>query len=438
MDSAQHPHWPAGVPRDILVPATSLFYNLEVTATRYPDKPATVFYDSTLGWAALRRQAESLAAHLQRECGVAPGDRVALYMQNCPQFIIAFYAILRADAVTVPVNPMLHAEEVAHIVGDSGARVLITAQELLPRVRGLIEAGTLAHGVVTAYSDALTVNTELKVPEFAAAAHGPHRGLADWRDAVSGNGSPAAHGAVPDTLAVLPYTSGTTGQPKGCMLHHRNLTYAALNGALWSATAPDLVSLTVVPMFHITGLVYGACAPAYTGATSVILPRWDRDTAAELIHRYQITNWINIPTMVIDLLASPRLAEYDLSSLARIGGGGAAMPEAVARRLKEQFGLDYAEGYGLTETTAGSHSNPVARAKRQCLGIPMIGVDSRIIDPETLRELPQGEVGEIVTHGKQVFSGYWNDAAKTRAAFIELGGKRFFRTGDLGYIDDEG
>jgi fatty-acyl-CoA synthase len=149
-------------------------------------------------------------------------------------------------------------------------------------------------------------------------------------------------------------------------------------------------------------------------------------------------SWTAIATMVIDFLANPRLHEYDLSSLSFVNGGGAAMPVAVGERLQEIVGSPYIEGYGLTETIAPTHINPIDRPKRQCLGVPVFNTDSRVIDPQTLVELPPNTVGEIVSHGPQIFQGYWRNEAATRAAFIELDGKKFFRTGDLGYVDDEG
>src|SRR5690606_33311576 len=188
----------------------------------------------------------------------------------------------------------------------------------------------------------------------------------------------------------------------------------------------------------VTGMQGSMNGPMYTGSTIVLLARWDRDAAAQLIGRYRIRAWKTISTMMVDFLANPRIEEYDLSSLRQIGGGGAAMPEAVARRLYERYGLAYVEGYGLTETMAPTHLNPPQRAKRQCLGIPLPDTEARVIDPETLRVLPQGETGEIIVRGPQVFRGYWNDPQATAAAFLELEGKRWFRTGDLGRIDEDG
>jgi fatty-acyl-CoA synthase len=171
------------------------------------------------------------------------------------------------------------------------------------------------------------------------------------------------------------------------------------------------------------------------------MPRWDRELAAALIARHRVSHWVCIPTMVIDLFGSPNVAGFDLSSLRNLSGGGAAMPAAVAQRLLDEFGIAFSEGYGLTETAAPSHGNPPERVKQQCLGMPIFGVDSRVVDPLTLHEMPVGEVGEIVTRGPMLFKGYWRHPEATEAAFVELPqapGPRFFRTGDLGRMDEDG
>jgi fatty-acyl-CoA synthase len=191
-------------------------------------------------------------------------------------------------------------------------------------------------------------------------------------------------------------------------------------------------------MFHITGMLYGVLTPVWSGSTVVILPRWDRELAGRFISRHRVSHWTCIPTMIIDLFGSPNYRQFDLSSLRYLSGGGAAMPQAVAQRLLDEFGLTFAEGYGLTETAAPSHANPPERAKLQCLGLPIFGVDSRVVDPDTLAELPHGEVGEIVTRGPMVFEGYWGHPQATANAFVEIEGERFFRTGDLGRMDDDG
>jgi fatty-acyl-CoA synthase len=173
-------------------------------------------------------------------------------------------------------------------------------------------------------------------------------------------------------------------------------------------------------------------------ATMILMPRWDRELAGALISQWKVTHWTNIPTMVIDLMASTSFETFDLSSLVYIGGGGAAMPRAVAQRLWEQFGLRYCEGYGLTETAAPSHSNPPDAPKQQCLGIPFMGVSARVVDPETLKTMPVGEQGEIIMSGPQIFQGYWKRPEATAEVFVEIEGQRFFRSGDLGHMDEDG
>jgi fatty-acyl-CoA synthase len=174
------------------------------------------------------------------------------------------------------------------------------------------------------------------------------------------------------------------------------------------------------------------------GATLVLMPRWERELAGRLISKWQVSHWTNIPTMVIDLLGSPNFDKFNLKSLVHIGGGGAAMPQAVAQRLLDLYGLSYSEGYGLTETAAPSHNNPPDNPKQQCLGIPFMSVDARVVDPETLEEVPPGQSGEIVMHGPQIFNGYWKRQDATEAAFFDMDGKRFFRSGDLGRVDEDG
>ena len=443
--------WPKRIPRNISAPATSLWHNLATNALRFPNKPALVFFDRTLTYSEVLNQAEALAATLAR-MGVQKGDRVVLNMQNCPQWVIAHFAILRANAVVVPVNPMNRAEELKHYILDPDAKVAITSADLAAELAKanvqLAPCERLSHMIVTHYSDAFDLSaSNAAMPEAWASWLGTRHALPaieggrvmTWADALAGGVTDLpAHSATPQDLAVLPYTSGTTGLPKGCMHTHASIMHNAVASGLWGNSTSENVTLAAVPMFHITGMVSVMHTSIQLGATLVVMPRWDRELAGRLISRRHVTHWTNIPTMVIDLLGSPKLAQYNLSSLVYIGGGGAAMPQAVAQRLLEQFGLRYVEGYGLTETAGPSHTNPPDAAKQQCLGIPFMSTDSRVINPETLAELPMGEAGEIVTHGPEVFAGYWKQPQASTDAFIELDGKRFFRTGDMGRIDEDG
>ena len=424
---------------NLIAPATNLFYNAEVSARRYPDKPFLVYYDTQVSFAAFHDEAERIAGYLQRECGVQKGDRVLLLMQNSPQFIIGYYGILRANAVVVPLNPMNLTQELLRYAKDAGAATLLVSQELYPRIEPLLKSGDLKHVIVAAYCDYLKEPTTLTVPDFISAARVDYqsRGLALWKDVLAADLTPGPLTAGPDDLCVMPYTSGTTGQPKGCMHSHRSVMHTAVAGAQWFALQPEMTLLAVAPMFHVTGMQGGMNGPLFVGNTMVLLPRWDREVAAQCVERYKVASWTAIPTMIQDFFLNPNIDKYDLSSIRRLSGGGAAMPAAVAQRLAN-VGITYVEGYGLTETIGATHINPADHSKQQCLGIPIHDVDSRVIDPATLRELPPGEVGEIIMHGPQVFLGYWKKPEDTAQVFIELDGKKFFRSGDLGRVDEEG
>ncbi|RZL39934.1 MAG: long-chain fatty acid--CoA ligase [Rubrivivax sp.] len=444
MTRAHHAFWPARVPHAISPPATALPDNLQVSARRFPDRPALVFLGHTTTYAELAAQVGRLAAWLA-ERGVTKGDRVLVGLQNCPQLVIAHYAIHSANAVIVPVNPMNKAAELRHLIEDSGAVLAITSADL--------SAEWLSAGMPA--QDLLVTHLAEVLPGRHAGAQGVHElppgwaewlksdvalphGATPWDEALACSAAPPALEVGSDDLALLAYTSGTTGNPKGCMHRHRSLQHNVFAGALWANGSHEDVTLAVVPMFHITGMVVVMHTALMLGASLVLMPRWQREYAARLIRDHRVTRWTNIPTMVIDLLASPEVESFDLGSLIYIGGGGAAMPQAVAERLWQRWGLRYMEGYGLTETAAPSHSNPHDAPKQQCLGVPYLSCDARVVDPDTLRELAVGEAGEIIVHGPMVFDGYWRQPEATRHAFIEFEGQRFFRTGDIGYVDADG
>ena len=449
--SAHYAFWPKRLPHKLTAPQTSLWMNLQISAMRFPNKLALVFMGQQWTYSQLQHQAEVIASALSK-MGVQKGDRVVLDMQNCPQLVITHFAILRLDAVVVPVNPMNRMEELKHYILDPDTKVAVTtadlATELAAASNALPKDQQLKNLLVTQFTDVFDADkagpTEL--PEAWRDWLGTRHALPTldngqvhaWAEAMQTAIDLGPITAQPDDLAVLPYTSGTTGLPKGCMHTHGTIMHNAMSSGIWASGTPENVTLCVVPMFHITGMVSVMHASIFIGATLVLMPRWDRDLAGRLISKWKITHWTNIPTMVIDLLGSPNMGQFDLSSLVNIGGGGAAMPEAVAQRLLDQFGLKYIEGYGLTETAAPSHSNPPDAPKKQCLGIPFMSVDARVVDPETLKELAQGESGEIVMSGPQVFKGYWKRPDATASAFFERDGKSFFRSGDMGRIDEEG
>ncbi|MEM5275175.1 long-chain-fatty-acid--CoA ligase [Cupriavidus taiwanensis] len=450
MESKNSQIWPKRLPRSIRPPQTSLVYNLEVSARRHPDKTAMVFFGHETTYAELWEKVQRLAGWLHCH-GVGKGDRVILLMQNCPQWVIAYHAILLANAVVVPVNPMNRADELGHYITDADAKVAIVAADL---------AGELGQASAALDQDQqlqllLTAQYRDMMPEASVGPGGdagswrewlgsrhpapvlPNGRAKDWSEAVAFEGARVTHTVAPDDIAILSYTSGTTGAPKGCIHPHATLMHNIVASGLWTQGSAENSALLVIPMFHITGML-SMLLYVYSGATIVLMPRWNRDVAGALIAQWRIAQWVNIPTMITDLLASPHFSNYDLSSLAHIGGGGAPMPEAVAKRLLEEYGLQYIEGYGLTETAGPTHFNPLTHPKLQCLGIPFIGVTARVVDPATFAELPTGEVGEIVVSGPGLFHGYWKNAEATDAVFVELDGYRFFRTGDMGYVDLDG
>jgi fatty-acyl-CoA synthase len=442
--------WPRRLPASIEPPVVSLWDNLSVSARRYPKKTALAFFDCRITYEELAGAAERLAAQLA-VFGVRRGDRVLVVMQNCPQLVIAHYAIFRANAVVVPVNPMNRAEELRHYITDAQATIAITtgdlAAELAAASNGIEGAAKLRHLIVTQFADVidLSKNAGAVPPHWFAWLSEQHplpslvgTEVHRWQELLDGNEEPPALATDRNDLALLPYTSGTTGSPKGCMLSHASVMHNAMTMSFWLDSTPEMVGLAVLPLFHITGLVCVMHASIFAGVTLVIMPRWDRDLAGQLVSERRVTHWTCIPTMIIDLLASPRLDRYDLSSLVYIGGGGSAMPQAVAEQLFDRFSLRLVEGYGLTESAAVTLFNPCDAPKLQCLGIPFISVDARVIDIDTGAEAATGEQGEIIVHGPQLFHGYWNNPEATEQAFITVAGKRFLRTGDLGYRDQNG
>ena len=432
--------WPKRVPHSLTLPKTNIYDNLEVSAKRYPKKTAVVYYGSEISYEKLLDEVSQMAGYLKGELGVSKGDRVILYMQNSPQFVVAFYALLRMGATIVPVNPMNVTDELSHYVEDSRAKVAFVGQELYPQISSLIETSSLERVVVGAYSDYLEVETDLTIPEVVTVSRqeiGDERAIL-WSEALKSGHLPGPVETVTEDIAILPYTSGTTGRPKGCIHTHYTLHATLVGAAVWNTMTSDSVVLCTLPLFHVTGLQHSMNASIYCGSTIVLMTRWDKEVAAELIQRHGCSHWTNISTMVVDFLSNPKIGEYDLSTVAFVGGGGAPLPAAIGEKLYKLTGLHYVEGYGLSETIAQTHMNPPDWPKLQCLGVPSFDVDSRIINPETLEEQGPNQEGEIVSSGPQVMRGYWNRPDADEEAFIELDGKRFLRTGDIGMYDEEG
>ncbi|WP_374521769.1 long-chain-fatty-acid--CoA ligase [Hydrogenophaga sp.] len=435
------PFWPKGLSTRLHLPQTTLVSNLEIAARRYPDKPAYVVYGHRATFGRIWRNAQALAGWLQQRAGVRPGDRVLLSGQSSPQFATAYHAIQRADAAAVPVNPMNLSEEFAHAAQDSGARVVIAAQELWPRLAPLV-GREIDHVVLFAYSEGLD-GLDADTPDWFVAPPepSPHAAVTRWTEALAEGLVPAPATAGPDDLALIAFTSGTTARPKGCTHSHRSLMAAALTPAIWRSETAEDTFLGASPMFHMQGLQALVNTVTYLGSTVVLLPRWDAARAAALIAEHRVSRWGVAPPMLLDLLALPGLKPDALDSVAVITGGGSALPEAVNERLTRELGIRYMEAYGMTETASMLMANPLQRTKRQCLGIPTFGVSAMVVDPVTLEPYPEGatpDSGELWVAGEQVTPGYWNNDKANAETFVQRDGKRWLRTGDLVTRDEDG
>ncbi len=432
------PHWPRGLPRSLTRPRTTLHFNLEVAAARDPGKAAVGFFGRNLDYGTLHAEVLAVAGWLRRHAGVQRGDRVAVFMQNSPQWLVACYGALRCDATVVPVNPMCRADELNRVLRDSGARVAFCAQDLAATLREGATGTDLRCIVVATYADYLPEDPDYVLPEWLTQ---PRAGVADctaWGEVLGAKEAPAPSEATPDDVCLLPYTSGSSGQSRGCIHTHRSFLHVTTGMALWHGQSAATVFLGAPPMDQVSGLANSVNGPIFNGAMVVPLPRWDRKLALQLIERYRATHVALAPTAIADLLASDDLGAHDLTSIGRLTSGGATMPEAVWNKVGATFGVPFLEAYGLTETAATTHINPPQRPKPQCLGIPFFDTESRVVDPDTLRPLGPGEQGEIVLRGPQLFQGYWNNPEATREAHAEVEGEQYFRTGDIGYADEEG
>jgi long-chain acyl-CoA synthetase len=389
-------------------PPVNLAANLTKSAASFPDRIATRLGDATMTYQQLDDQSSRVAGLLASR-GVGPGDRVGVMLPNVPEFATVYYGVLRAGAIVVPMNPLLKAREVAYYLNDSGASLMFVWHEFA----GHAEAGA-------AQADATAIVVE----------------PATFRDLLGA--ADAVQGVVPrdraDTAVVL-YTSGTTGHPKGAELTHGNLRRNV------EVSQSDLLNLTVddvifggLPLFHAFGQTCALSAAIAAGATLSLLPRFDAAQTLELLASHKVTIFAGVPTMYSTLLAAPDRSAHDVSGLRICVSGGAALPVEVLRQFEDAFGCTVLEGYGLSETSPVASFNRLDGRKPGSIGTPVTGVEMQVVDKDGAA-VPRGEVGEIAIRGHNVMKGYWN---KPEATAEVLSGDGWFRTGDMGKADEDG
>ena len=429
-------HWPAGIDEAaIRLPTEPITYFLAENARRTPEKPALIFYGREISFAELDEASDRFAGWL-RSRGLVPGDRVAIFLENCPQFAIAYYGALKAGAINVCLNPMHKAAELLHEFEDAEPRVLVTSDHGYGVVEPIRARTPIRDVVVTSYRDYLPAEPALPVPPSFLEPGGRYDGVEDFVRIVREAPRLAApeRRANGDT-ALLQYTSGTTGTPKGAEITHGNITANCELSRLYFGLSADDVIFGVLPWFHITGMELNMNVMAYTGATLVMLGRFDIETALRAIERYRCTFTVLIATVNVAIINYPRTREFDLSSLRLCLSGGAPVPAEIARRWEEVTGHKLVEGYGLSETTAPSHSNPPHRPKYGTVGLPFPLTEAKVVSLEDgVTEVGPGESGEILVRGPQVMKGYWRRPDATAEALRD----GWLRTGDIGRVDEEG
>ncbi len=387
---------------------------LDQSARHAPDHVALRLGELAVTYAQLDDQTKRFAGLLKAR-GIQPGDRVALMLPNVPHFPIAYYGALRAGAVVVPMNVLLKGREVAFYLQDSGAKVLIAWNGF--GAEAYEGAGLAGVPMVGAGPDEPPAGIE-RVEELVGATE-PLEGI---------------HQTEPTDPAVLLYTSGTTGKPKGATLTHSNLAWnTEINSAMFETT-PDDVMLGALPLFHSFGQTVSMNGVLRRGGTLILLPRFDPNDALALIQQHKVTLFAGVPTMYVAFLNTPKLAETDVSSLRLCVSGGAAIPVEVLNTVGEKMAR-ILEGYGLSETSpVASFNHPDRPSKAGSIGTPLWGVEMDVWDIDG-KPVANGEVGEIVIRGHNVMAGYWNRPDATREAITEDG---WFKTGDMATRDEDG
>jgi len=440
-------NWPAGVPQTIKYPEVPLHELLRKTAERHPNHTAIVFSGRKITFKELDVLSDRFATALN-DMGVRRGDRVAVFLPNVPQFVVGYYGSLKVGATVTAVSPLFKERELEFQLNNSEAETVVCLDLLYPLVRAVREKTKLRNIVVAGIKEYMP---PLKAVLGSLLGKVPRRrvpreaGVHFFKEVVE------RYPAQPPTVKVNPkrdlvalqYTGGTTGVPKGAMLTHYNLVSNAVACAAWlyGREPPEAqdVFLTVLPLFHIYGMTTAMNAPIYLAGTMVLLPRPDPVEILRAIHEYRVTVYCGVPTLYSILTARPDIGKYNLKSVKFCISGSAPLPPEVQRRFMELTGGVLVEGYGLTESSPVTHYNPLdpsmKTVKIGSIGLPWPDTDSKIVDVETgKRELPVGEVGEVIIKGPQIMRGYWKMSEETKDVLR----KGWLYTGDIGKMDEDG
>jgi long-chain acyl-CoA synthetase len=404
------------------------------------ETPLLHYFGTTLTTVEVSHLSDSLAAAFL-ELGAGPGERIGLYLQNVPQYVIALFAAWKSGCSVVPLNPMLRQRELRYQLVDSGAVILVTLDDLFADQGRLAIDSTSVRAVVT--TSELDFVKDVQIPQILhKSVRRPQRQTHDLLELCAAHAAslPPAAAADGNAEALLSYTSGTTGQPKGAIATHGNLCASAHNSRRWFSLDRSDVVLGIAPLFHITGLVAQALVAVDAQAPLVLGFRFDPETMLALIDRYRATFSIGAITAYIALLDSPARGTYDLSSLRKVYSGGAPVAPSIVSRFEEEVGPYIHNAYGLTESSAATHITPFGSRSpvdptsgALSIGVPIFETVARVVDDEG-RDLPPGEVGELVIKGPQVAREYWNRPEETSATFRPDG----LRTGDVAFMDEQG
>ena len=430
-----------GSPPDIEPEFDSALEMLAAAVARAGDRTAIRYFDAELSWAELDRMTDALAVGL-RDLGIEPGDRVGVYLQNVPQFVIAMVGAWKAGAIMVSINPMYKRREIGDILSDSGAKALVALDSLYGSVAAEVVPNTDVEAVITTSPLDFLDPGSARPPLLADVEPERHDGTHDLLELVQAHDGekPDAARLGPDDVAFLTYTSGTTGPPKGAMNTHRNVVFTAHVYRDWIRLGEDDSVFGLAPLFHITGLIGHVAVAMLVPMPLLLFYRFEPGAALELAERHRPTFTVAAITAFIALLHHPDAERRDVSSLQKVYSGGAPIPAATVEAFEERFGPYIHNIYGLTETTSPSHAVPLDRrapvdetSGALSVGVPVFNTVVRVVG-EDGEELPPGEVGEFVTSGPQVVPGYWEKPEETENALP--GGA--LRTGDVGFMDGDG